>query len=86
MHFLRQTADVVVALDHMRGISADRHALDHVRIKGALGKEMIAAMIARSAGGVFGQQLLGRMLEYFHEFAPDDLPFLFRVGHAFKQV
>ena len=39
-HLLRQTADVVVAFDRNARPAAEGHALDHVRIKRALGEEI----------------------------------------------
>ncbi len=44
LHFLRQPADVVMTLDQRRGIAADGHALDHVRIKRALREETITGV------------------------------------------
>ena len=41
MHFLRQPADVVMTLDHVRWISADGHAFDHIGIERALGEKSI---------------------------------------------
>ena len=36
LHFLRQAADVVMALDHRGGIAGDGHGLDHIGIQRAL--------------------------------------------------
>ena len=36
MHLVRQPADIVMALDHLRGIAFDRDAFNHIRIKRAL--------------------------------------------------
>ena len=73
-HFLRQAADVVMALDHRGGIAGDRHGLDHVGIKRALREEFRFA-------GAFG----GRFENFDERFA-DDLAFALRVGHAFEPL
>jgi hypothetical protein len=85
MHFLRQTADVVMAFDDVRRVAADRNALDHVRVERALREKMIPAMAARTVRGVFRQQLFGRMLKDIDEFASDDFSFLFRIGDALQR-
>ena len=72
LHFLRQAADVVMALDERGGIAGDGHGFDHVGIKRALREKF------RLAGA------LGRRLKNFDERPADDFAFAFRVGHAFE--
>ncbi len=86
MHFLRQPADVVMALDHLRRIALDRDTLDHIWIKRALREKFVTAVFARAVSTIFFKQFLGRVLKYFNEFVADDLAFLFRIGYAFERA
>ena len=54
VHLLRQAADIVMALDHVRRIAADGNALDHVGIKRALSEEFVATVLVRAVSSVFG--------------------------------
>uniref|UniRef100_A0A0N4ZGT3 NAD-specific glutamate dehydrogenase n=1 Tax=Parastrongyloides trichosuri TaxID=131310 RepID=A0A0N4ZGT3_PARTI len=67
LHEVRQAADVVVALDDVRGAAGRGHALDHVGVEGALGQE----------GGAF--DLGGLAVEHLDEDAADGLALGFRV-------
>ncbi len=71
-HFLRQAADVVVALDHRRRVAADGHGLNHIGVKRALREKL---RLARPPG---------RRLEHFDEGLADDLAFPLRVRHALE--
>src|SRR4030095_801821 len=95
VHFLRQSADVVMALDHLRGIALDRNALNHVRVKSSLRQEFVAPVSAtgwtRRGESVLAiflisiEQLLGGVLKYFDEFIADQLALRFGIGHSFEQ-
>src|SRR4030095_1805355 len=98
MHFLRQSANVMMTFDHLRGIALDRHALNHIRIKSALREKFVAAVPAlcpaeRSLRGefalamslVFLEQFFGGVLKYFNEFIADQLSLRFRIGHSLEQ-
>src|SRR6266403_6070512 len=95
MHFLRQSADVMMTFDHLRGIALDRYALNHIRIKSSLRQEFVLAVSAtrRIRRGefvltiflIFLEQLLGGVLKYFDEFIADQLALRFGIGHSFEQ-
>ena len=74
-----------MTLNHLRGIPPDRHALDHVRIKRALGEKFVTAVFTRAFPAIFLEQFLGRLLKYPNEFVADDFSFGFWIGHAFEQ-
>ena len=74
-----------MTLNHLRGIPIDRHALDHVRIKRALGEKFVTAVFTRAFPAIFLEQFLGRLLKYPNEFVADDFSFGFWIGHAFEQ-
>ena len=83
MHFLRQPADVVMALDHLRRIAADGDALDHVGIKRALREKLVTrcwspAIRCRSSASNSSVACL----KDSDEFVADDLSFLLRIGDA----
>src|SRR6266487_5259593 len=75
----------MVALNHLRGVSPDRHALDYVWIKSALGEKLVTAVLARAIFAIFLEQLLGRVLKHLDEFVADDFSFCFGIGYAFEQ-
>src|SRR6266480_2771695 len=85
MHFFRQAADVVMTLDHLRGIAPDRYALDYVRVKRSLREKLVTAVSARGVSPVFLEQVLGRLLKYVDELVADQLSLGFGIGHAFEQ-
>src|SRR5438477_11378899 len=85
MHLLRQSADVMMTFDHLRGIALDRYALNHIRIKSSLRQEFVAAVFAFAIALIFLEQLLGGMLKYFDEFIADQLALRFGIGHSFEQ-
>src|SRR5207237_10332984 len=84
-----------MTLNHLRGIPIDRHALDHVRIKRALGEKFVTAVSAtgrircgeftRAFPAILLEQFLGRLLKYLDEFVADDFTFGFWISHAFEQ-
>ena len=78
LHFLRQAADVMVALDQRRRIAADRHRLDDVGIQRALCEEFCLADLA------------GGFLENIDERVADNLALCLRIGDAtqfaYKQI
>ena len=85
LHLLRQAADVVMALDHRRRITGDRHGFDHVGIKRSLRQE------PRFANGSVGvarriepQARRYRPFKNFNECPADDFAFALRVGHALE--
>ena len=69
VHFFRQTAHIVVALDHLAG---DVQALDAVGIYGALRQPFSVGNLLR----------LG--VEHLHKVAANDFTLLFRIGHTLK--
>src|SRR4029077_5098669 len=83
MHFCGQSANVMMAFDHLRGIALDRYTLNHVRIKSSLRQEFVAAVSAtgRIRRGefalaiflIFLEQFFGGVLKYFDEFIADQL-------------
>src|SRR3954454_18050153 len=83
MHLLRQAADVVMALNDVGGIAADRDALDDVRVKRALREEAVFVAVIAS-GAIFLEQLLGGLLEDVDEFVANDLPLLLGIGDALQ--
>src|SRR5437868_8417929 len=85
MHFFREPADVVMTLDHMRRIAADRDAFDYVGIERALSEEMIAAVFARSVRGILSEQSLGGVFENLHKLAANDFPLFFGIDDASEQ-
>src|SRR6266567_1306014 len=85
MHFLRQPADVVMALDYLRGIASDRYTLNHIRIEGALREKFITTVFPIAVSSVLLEQFLGRVLKYFNELVADQFSLRFGIGHAFKQ-
>src|SRR5216117_1223026 len=85
MHSLRQPADVVMALDYLRGIAPDRYALNHVRVEGALREKFVTAVFPIAVSPVFLEQFLGSVLKYFNEFVADHFSLGFGIGHAFEQ-
>src|ERR1700719_2304071 len=82
MHFLREPADVVMALDYLRGIAADGNAFDHVGIKCALREKFVAAAFVSSIMLIFGEQFFRRVLKHFNKLVADNFPFLLGIGHA----
>ena len=68
MHFLGQSADVVVALDDL---ARDVERLDAVGVNRALRQPLRVG------------DFVGLFVEYFHEVATDDFALLFGVGNAF---
>src|SRR5436190_19036506 len=85
MHLLRQSADVMMTFDHLRGIALDRYALDYIRIKSSLRQEFVATVFAFAISLIFLQQFLGGVLKYFNEFIADQLALRFGIGHSFEQ-
>src|SRR5438067_13696209 len=75
----------MVTLDYLCGVSLDRHALNDVWIKSALGEKLVTAVLARAIFAVFIEQLLGRVLKHFDKFVANDFPFCFGIGHTFEQ-
>src|SRR5262249_1982938 len=85
-------ADVMMAFDHLRGIALDRHALNHIRIKGALCEKFVATMspfgrtrrgdFTFSVSPIFLEQFLGTVLKHLDKFVSDQLALRFRVGHS----
>ena len=76
MHFFRQPADVVMALDHVRGIAADRDALDHVGVKRALREKLDSRRVrGRSTSRSSVEQFLSRVFKYADEFVADNFSF-----------
>src|SRR5205807_8568895 len=94
VHFFRQTADVVMSLDHCRRISADRNALDHVRIKRSLGEKTkfrisdfgfrIAFCKSASRTDSSCGEIDNRMFEHANKLLPDSLSLLFRIDYPFE--
>src|SRR5207245_4039139 len=58
VHFFWQTADVVVGLDHLRGIASDRHALNHIRVQRALREKLVTAVFPMVVSAVLLEQFL----------------------------
>src|SRR5437763_5114541 len=85
MHFLRQSANVMVTFDDLRGIALDRYALNYIRIKSSLRQEFVATVFAFAIAVIFLQQFLGGVLKYFDEFIADQLALRFGIGHSFEQ-
>ncbi len=88
MHFLRQPADVVMTLDHVRRVAADCDTFDHVGIERSLREKTIAAVFG-SCGLpillVFGREApRSACFEDGDEFVADNFSFLFRIGNAAK--
>ena len=86
MHFLREPADVVMTLDHMRRIAADRDTFNYVGIQGALRQEMVPAGSTRPVRRILSEQFLGRVFENFHKLTADDLSLFLGIGDAFEQL
>ena len=72
----------MVTLDHVRRISSNRNALDHIGIKRALREKTITAVFI----AILGEQFFGRVLKDRDELVADDFAFCFRIGHAFECI
>src|SRR6185295_11432383 len=73
MQGLRESTDVMVRLDSVRLLGLCAGGLNDIRIDRALGQPPGIGQSSRFA------------LKYFHEFASDDLAFLFRIADAFER-
>ena len=73
LHLLWQAAHIVVALDHRAG-ALEAHALDDVRVQGALGQ------VAHLA------DFLGLLVKHLDEGVADDAPLLLGVGDPGQAV
>jgi hypothetical protein len=81
MHFLRQSSDVVVAFDHLRGIALDGYTLNHIRIKSALREKSELQIADCGLRCEFTGKLVHSILKDTDEFSPDDFAFLLRVSY-----
>jgi hypothetical protein len=84
IHFLGQAANVVMTLDERGRIAADRHALNHVGVKCALGEEAIPG-VGALVGAILREQFLRRLFKHPNELTADHLAFRFGVGYALEQ-
>src|SRR6516162_3887389 len=77
IHHFGKSADVVVAFNERSRVSRDGDTLNHIRVKRALGKIVVAA-----SARIRCFKFLRRFLENADEFASDRFTLLFRVGYA----
>ena len=74
---LRQTADVMVALDRGSRATVRRKRFDDVRIQSALGKELYFALLSLG-------DILDGTFEDLNEFMADNFTLLLRIRDAFE--